>query len=216
LHAALVQEGNLTGDSLPAFDLTGRTAIVTGGNGGIGKGIAEGLARAGANLVIAARDEAKTAARIDEFHSAGHSVAAVRCDVSVDGEAERAVQFAVETFGSLRILVNNAAHFDGARGSRLVSGWDAMFRTKRARPVRLRARGTAGDGRRRGRQDHQHRLRRVDMILAWTQAALVRPQMRYAHAMLELTMRLLCLGDCLRRLIAAPDRHQAHTKLTDE
>ncbi|MDP9236317.1 MAG: SDR family oxidoreductase [Chloroflexota bacterium] len=116
-------------EALAEFDLTGRTAIVTGGNGGIGKGIATGLARAGANVVIAARDEAKSAVALDEFRSAGYRAATVRCDVSVDGDAERAVRVAVETFGGLSILVNNAASFDESVGSQAIDAWDGMFRT---------------------------------------------------------------------------------------
>jgi 2-deoxy-D-gluconate 3-dehydrogenase len=115
--------------SLPEFDLVGRTAIVTGGNGGIGKGIAAGLARAGANVVIAARDEAKTAATLEEFKANGYRVAGLPCDVTKDGDAERAVQFSVDTFGGLTVLVNNAAYFDGAQGSMAIDAWDPMFHT---------------------------------------------------------------------------------------
>jgi 2-deoxy-D-gluconate 3-dehydrogenase len=113
----------------PEFDLTGRTAIITGGNGGIGKGIAAGLARAGASVVIAARNKDKSAATLDEFRSLGYRAAAVNCDVTKDGEAERAVEFAVSTFGGLTILVNNAAYFDGAPGSTAIDAWDPMFHT---------------------------------------------------------------------------------------
>jgi 2-deoxy-D-gluconate 3-dehydrogenase len=113
----------------PEFDLTGKVAIVTGGNGGIGKGIAMGLARAGANIVIAARNEEKSASAVEEIRSAGYQAAAIRCDVSVDGDADRAVAFAVERFGGLSILVNNAAHFDGGRGSHGIDAWDPMFHT---------------------------------------------------------------------------------------
>ena len=125
---------------LPEFDLSGRTAIVTGGNGGAGKGIALGLARAGANVVIAARDEAKTAAALPEFTAVGvpgDRVAPLRCDITTDGDAKRAVDFAVERFGGLAILVNNAANFSEQRESFDVDAWDTMLRTNVRAPFLL-------------------------------------------------------------------------------
>ena len=53
------------------FDLTGRVAIVTGGNGGLGRGMARGLAEAGATIAIAARDEGKGRKAIEELSAAG-------------------------------------------------------------------------------------------------------------------------------------------------
>jgi len=63
------------------FNLTGKVAIVTGGNGGIGRGIAIGLARAGADIVIAARNEEKTGRVIDEITGLGRRCRGIRCDV---------------------------------------------------------------------------------------------------------------------------------------
>jgi 2-dehydro-3-deoxy-D-gluconate 5-dehydrogenase len=90
------------------FDLTGKVAVVTGGNGGIGLGMAEGLAAAGADLVIAARDIAKSEAAADRLRRHGRRVAVVALDVT-DAEACRAVAGRVVTdFGRLDILINNA------------------------------------------------------------------------------------------------------------
>jgi 2-deoxy-D-gluconate 3-dehydrogenase len=64
-----------------AFDLTGRVAVVTGGNGGIGLGMAMGLARAGAGVVIAARDAQKSEAALAALTSTGAPCAALELDV---------------------------------------------------------------------------------------------------------------------------------------
>jgi 2-dehydro-3-deoxy-D-gluconate 5-dehydrogenase len=64
------------------FDLTGRAAVVTGGNGGIGLGIAKGLAGAGAMVAIAGRNATKNAAAVAELESQGGHVMAVETDVT--------------------------------------------------------------------------------------------------------------------------------------
>jgi 2-deoxy-D-gluconate 3-dehydrogenase len=90
------------------FDLTGKVAIVTGGNGGIGLGIARGLARAGAAVALAARNEAKTAAAVAELEAEGARVMGVTVDVTSEPSAQRMVAAVVARFGRLDILVNNA------------------------------------------------------------------------------------------------------------
>ena len=89
------------------FDLTGRIAIVTGGNGGIGFGLARGLARAGASVAIAARKE-KSAAAASEIAEAGGTALAVAADVTSEDSIAAMVQAVVRRFGRLDILVNNA------------------------------------------------------------------------------------------------------------
>ena len=90
------------------FDLKGRVAVVTGGNGGIGLGMARGLARAGASLAIAARDAAKAKGALDELRVLGVEAEFVALDVT-DEAACRAMAARVEKrFGRLDILVNNA------------------------------------------------------------------------------------------------------------
>jgi 2-deoxy-D-gluconate 3-dehydrogenase len=91
------------------FDLHGRVAIVTGGNGGLGRGMALGLADAGAHIVIAARDQAKTAATAAELRQRHHvQVLELRTDVCQETEVRAMVEQTMETFGRIDILVNNA------------------------------------------------------------------------------------------------------------
>jgi 2-dehydro-3-deoxy-D-gluconate 5-dehydrogenase len=90
------------------FDLKGRVAIVTGGNGGIGLGMARGLANAGARIVIAARDAGKSRAAVEELAARGGEAHAVATDVTDEGAVGRLVEATVERFGRLDVLVNNA------------------------------------------------------------------------------------------------------------
>jgi 2-deoxy-D-gluconate 3-dehydrogenase len=90
------------------FDLSNRVAIVTGGNGGLGLGMARGLAEAGAAVVIAGRNEAKNAAAVAELESRGARAAAVEVDVTDEAACQAMVRAAVERFGRLDILINNA------------------------------------------------------------------------------------------------------------
>jgi 2-dehydro-3-deoxy-D-gluconate 5-dehydrogenase len=92
----------------PDFDLTGKVAIVTGGNGGIGFGIARGLAKAGANIVIAARQAAKNAQAIAALQETGVKALSVSTDVQDEASVQAMVQATAETFGRMDILVNNA------------------------------------------------------------------------------------------------------------
>ena len=90
------------------FDLTDRVAIVTGGNGGIGLGMARGLATAGAAVVVAARDEAKSAEAVRELEGLGARAVAVRVDVTEAASCRAMVQATLDRFGRLDVLVNNA------------------------------------------------------------------------------------------------------------
>jgi len=91
------------------FSLDGKVAIVTGGNGGIGKGIARGLACAGARLVIAARNEAKTADASAEIkRDFGVEVLGIKVDVRQEDENHEMVKQTLERFGRIDILVCNA------------------------------------------------------------------------------------------------------------
>ncbi|MDP7102229.1 MAG: glucose 1-dehydrogenase [SAR202 cluster bacterium] len=90
------------------FDLSGKTAIVTGGNGGIGLGIARGLAQAGANIVIAARNESKTEAALDDIRELGAKAIGTATDVTDEASVAAMAEAATNEFGGVNILVNNA------------------------------------------------------------------------------------------------------------
>ncbi|MBV9824443.1 MAG: glucose 1-dehydrogenase [Alphaproteobacteria bacterium] len=90
------------------FDLTGRVAVVTGGNGGIGLGMARGLAGAGAKIVVAARNRDKSEAAVAELTRLGPAAAFIELDVADPDSCQQMVRRAVEQFGRLDILVNNA------------------------------------------------------------------------------------------------------------
>jgi 2-deoxy-D-gluconate 3-dehydrogenase len=95
-------------DATNPFDLTGRVAIVTGGNGGIGLGMARGLAGAGATVVVAGRNAAKSAAAVKAIVEAGGSASALEVDVADEASCHTMVAAAVRRHGRLDVLVNNA------------------------------------------------------------------------------------------------------------
>lgn len=97
------------------FDLTGRVAIVTGGGDGIGRAAAEMLASAGAKVVVSDLDVDKARAVADAISAAGGSAAAIECNVADESHLTRLVDFAVQSFGTINILVNNAGIGGGGR-----------------------------------------------------------------------------------------------------
>jgi len=90
------------------FDLTGRVALVTGGNGGIGLGMARGLAEAGAAIAIAGRNRAKSEAASAELGKLGVKTAVLTADVTDEAQCRSMVGDTVAQLGRLDILVNNA------------------------------------------------------------------------------------------------------------
>jgi len=90
------------------FDLKGRVGLVTGGNGGIGLGLARGLAKAGAAVVVAGRNAAKNAAAVAELRALGAEADAVIVDVTDEASVNAMVAATAARFGRLDILVNNA------------------------------------------------------------------------------------------------------------
>ncbi|MBT5435837.1 MAG: glucose 1-dehydrogenase [Alphaproteobacteria bacterium] len=93
--------------SNPMFDLSGRTAIVTGAGRGLGAEMARGLAAAGANVVLAARTQASIDGVAATISEAGGSAHAVACDATKRRDVEHLVAAAVERFGALDIMVVN-------------------------------------------------------------------------------------------------------------
>jgi len=90
------------------FDLKGRVAIITGGNGGIGLGMAKGLAKAGARVVVAARNREKSSAALRELKALGSDALALTVDVTDERSVEALVADAAQQCGRIDILVNNA------------------------------------------------------------------------------------------------------------
>jgi 2-deoxy-D-gluconate 3-dehydrogenase len=90
------------------FDLAGRIAIVTGGNGGIGLGMAEGLAAAGALVVLAGRNAIKGAAAVKQIKDAGGKAEFANVDVTDEKSCRALIDSVAKTHGKLNILVNNA------------------------------------------------------------------------------------------------------------
>lgn len=109
------------------FDLTGRVAVVTGGNGGLGLAMARGLAKAGANVAIWARNEAKNAAALEELCALGSGKPMVaQCDVSVEKDIEDAMAMTLDVLGRVDVCFANAG-ISGA-GTAIpditAQGWD--------------------------------------------------------------------------------------------
>ena len=140
---------------LPYFDLTGKVALVTGGATGIGRGIAEGLADAGASIVLCARRVGLLEEACAEISAkSGVRTYAHRVDICSSGEIEALVEDVVEEFGHIDILVNNS----GIGGSEKPvlrmneEDWDAVldtnlkgvFMLSRAVVARMVARGGGG------------------------------------------------------------------------
>src|SRR5437868_10523775 len=111
MHATLV---GMTRNAMELFDLTGKTAIVTGGSRGIGKEMAEGLAEAGANLMLCARRAEWLGETVAEFENRGFNVAEKLCDVAKADQIQTVVDETIAKFGSVDILVNNAGTSWGA------------------------------------------------------------------------------------------------------
>jgi 2-deoxy-D-gluconate 3-dehydrogenase len=90
------------------FDLSGRVAVITGGNGGIGLGMAEGIAAAGATVVLAGRNAQKGAAAVMQIADAGGKAEFADVDVTDEKSCRALIDGVAEKHGKLNILVNNA------------------------------------------------------------------------------------------------------------
>jgi len=135
--------------------LAGRVAVVTGGGGGIGRGIATRFAAEGAAVVVAEIDGERAAETVAAIEAAGGTAVAEVVDVCTPLGAARAVARAAEEFASVDVLVNNVGHFGGARKpfhENTDEEWDDLYRVNlghvlrctRAALMHMLERGSAG------------------------------------------------------------------------
>jgi len=112
------------------FDLRGKVAIVTGGNGGIGLGMARGLAQAGADIAVVGRNEAKSAAAAADLRTLGVRAIAVTADVTDKAAVDAMVERSLRELGRIDILVNNAGiNIRKAPQALELAEWDSVIRT---------------------------------------------------------------------------------------
>jgi 2-deoxy-D-gluconate 3-dehydrogenase len=115
-----------------SFDLIGRAAVVTGGNGGIGRGIALGLAQAGAAVAIFGRNQEKNQQVFAELQSIGVPAIAVAIDLTLRAGLEPALKRVENELGSVDILVNNAGtvSLSGGVMNEKAEDWDGVIETQ--------------------------------------------------------------------------------------
>jgi 2-deoxy-D-gluconate 3-dehydrogenase len=112
------------------FDISGKVAIVTGGNGGIGLGMARGLAETGADIAIVGRNEVKSTAAADELKRTGVRAIAVTADVTDKAAVAEMVARTVREFGRVDILINNAGiNIRKPPDALDLEEWDSVIRT---------------------------------------------------------------------------------------
>ena len=90
------------------IDLTGKTAVITGGNRGLGEAMAKALARAGARIALVARNEKRLESVRDAIHADGGTAAAFTADVTQENDVAAVARAVTERFGPPQILINNA------------------------------------------------------------------------------------------------------------
>lgn len=113
-------------DTARVFSLEGRTALITGGNKGIGRGIAEAMAKSGANIAIMCRNEASAMETIAELRQYGGTHRFYSGDVTRQEDAKLTVERVTADYGRIDILVNNAgiaSPFDAMQEDDDLSGW---------------------------------------------------------------------------------------------
>ena len=136
------------------FDLTGKVALITGGNSGIGLGFAEGVAKQGADVCIWGRDTQKNAAAVEQLGEFGTKVHAIGCDVSVEALVEESFAETLEVFGRVDACFANAGVARSGRFEEFsTEDWrhvmdvnlDGLFYTLRCAAKHMKQRAEAGD-----------------------------------------------------------------------
>ena len=113
---------------MKCFDLTGKVAIITGGNGGLGLGIAKGLASEGCAVALVGRNQEKIDKAVAEMEALGAKAIGVKADVSKEADVNRMVAETVEQLGRVDILFNNAAISWGVAPEKLtIEDWDQFI-----------------------------------------------------------------------------------------
>ncbi len=113
---------------MKCFDLTGKVAIITGGNGGLGLGIAKGLASEGCAVALVGRNQEKIDKAVAEMKEIGATAIGVKADVSKEDDVNRMVAETVEQLGRVDILFNNAAISWGVAPEKLtIEDWDQFI-----------------------------------------------------------------------------------------
>ena len=121
---------------MSAFDLSERVAVVTGGNAGIGLGIAHGLGEAGARVMICGRRDAANDVAIEALRSAGCDAHSIAIDVTDNDQLSALFAHTKETLGPVDILVNNAGIFRGGDPEAFESSdWEAVLDTNLSQVV---------------------------------------------------------------------------------
>lgn len=127
-----ISEGGLLTNTSTLFDLTGRVAVVTGGNGGIGRGIAIGLAEAGAAVAVFGRNDEKNQRVLSELKAIGVPSIALNVDVTNRAGLEPALRIVESELGGIDILVNNAGNVSLSGGvlQETPEDWDNVIETQ--------------------------------------------------------------------------------------
>jgi 2-deoxy-D-gluconate 3-dehydrogenase len=112
------------------FDLSGKVAIVTGGNGGIGLGMARGLAEAGAAIAVVGRNEAKSNAAVADLKARGANAISITSDVTDQAAVSAMVERVCHELGRIDTLVNNAGiNIRKPPHALDIAEWDSVIRT---------------------------------------------------------------------------------------
>ena len=110
------------------FDLTGKTAIITGGGRGLGEQMAEGLAEAGANIVLCSRKKEACQQVADRLARLDVKTLALTCDISQPEDIKNVVHQTIEIFGRIDILINNSGATWGAPAEEMtLEAWQKVM-----------------------------------------------------------------------------------------